>query len=130
MNASSIDIAGMLEEDSSLGLALATNLFVGKEPTKPNICVTIFDTAGLPPQLALKDQGLEYPSVQIRVRNTDYENGWNLISTIKDYLHGRAQVYVGSVLYTVIYCSSGPALLDWDDNNRVRFIANFNIVRR
>jgi len=33
-------------------------------------------------------------------------------------------------LYTVIYCSNGPALLDWDDSNNARFIINFNIQRR
>ncbi|KKL64285.1 hypothetical protein LCGC14_2166530, partial [marine sediment metagenome] len=45
-------------------------------------------------------------------------------------LHGKAGETWNATLYTVIYCSSGPALLDWDENNRPRFIINFNLQRR
>jgi len=133
MNPSSKDIVEMLEAESSLGLTFATDLFIGREPTLPKNCVTIFDTPGFPPLLTL-DEGdpvYYYPSVQIRVRNTSYLTGWNLIHDIMASLHGRAnEVSSDGVLYTVIYCSSGPALLDWDENNRVRFIINFNLQRR
>lgn len=132
MNASSVDIKDILAE-SSLGLTFADNLFIGREPAKPNDCVTIFDTPGFPPLLTLDEGGdYYYPSVQIRVRNTDYRNGWDLIHKIMILLHGRANELSpdGTILYTGIYCSSGPALLDWDDNNRVRFIVNFNMQRR
>ena len=92
MNASSIDIKDMLEAESSLDLTFGTDLYVGIEPLKPNNTVTIFDTYGRPPQLLLSSSGIyEYPAVQIRVRNTDYRNGWNLIMKIRDSLHGRAQ---------------------------------------
>jgi len=130
MNAMSIDIVSLLEDESSLGLVFANNLFIGKEPTSPSNCVTIFDTGGQPPQLTLDIQGYEYPSVQIRVRNTKYQTGWNLIESIKTVLHGLSQVDVGSTLYSVIYCASGPAFLDWDDNSRARCIINFNCSRR
>ena len=120
----------MLDADSNLGLTFATNLFYGKEPAKPDTCVTIFDTTGLPMQLTLNDQGYEYPSVQIRVRANNYQTGWALIEGIKNILHGRANETWNGALYTVIYCTSGPALLDWDDNSRPRFIINFNLNRR
>ena len=131
MNAPSIDIASILEEDSTLGLTLATNLFVGKEPASPQDCVTVFDTPGFPPQLSYnREEIYEYPSVQIRVRNKSYQSGWDMIEDIKNALHGQANVSCDTVLYTVIYCSSGPALLDWDENGRCRFIVNFNLQRR
>jgi hypothetical protein len=128
MNASSVDIVSMLEAESTL--VYATNLFIGKEPAKPNNSVTIFDTAGFPMQLNLMDQGYEYPSIQIRVRNDHYLVGWAIIENIKNLLHGRAQQTWNGTLYSVIYCASGPALLDWDDNGNVRFIINFNLQRR
>jgi len=130
MNSTAKDIADMIDADSYLGLTFATNLFVGKEPANPDICVTIFDTHGMPQQLTLNDQGYEYPSVQIRVRAKDYQTGWALIEGIKNILHGRASETWNGAFYSVIYCVSGPALLDWDDNSRVRFIANFNANRR
>jgi hypothetical protein len=133
MNAPSVDIRHMLEayeESSGLGLDYADNLHIGKEPDKPNNCVTIYDTPGYPPFLGLTNVGYEYPSVQIRVRNVDYINGWNMANDIKDALHGRHHETWNGTLYTLISCSSGPALLDWDDNSRARFIINFNLQRR
>lgn len=130
MTASSVDIADMLEAESSLGLALATDLFIGREPTKPDECVTIFDTSSIPPQLAFTDQGYEYPSVQIRVRSRVYQTGWAMIEAIKNSLHGRAQETWNGTLYSVVYCASGPVFLDWDENSRARFVVNINIQRR
>ena len=130
MNPSSEDIMDMLVAES-LGLAFATNLFIGKEPSGPDNCVTIFDTPGFPPLLTLtQGENYFYPSIQIRVRNLDYRLGWTLIQNIRTALHARGQETWNGTLYSVIFCSSGPALLDWDDQDRVRFIINFNLRRR
>lgn len=133
MNAPSEDIKDMLEayeESSGLGLDYNVNLFIGKEPIQPRNSVTIFDTYGYAPDLGLKDQGYERPSVQIRVRSKSYTAGMELAQNIKTALHGRSHQTWNGTLYTVIYCSSGPALLDWDENGNARFIINFNLQRR
>ena len=133
MNATSQDIASLLEGDSSgsgLGLTYAVNLFIGKEPSKPNDCTTIFDTGGMPPQMNLTDQGYEFPSIQIRVRSSDYLTGWDMIEAIKTFLHGRGQETIDGTFYSAISCASGPAFLDWDENSRARFVVNFSIQRR
>jgi len=130
MNAPSVDVKDMLETDSSLGLNLNVDLFVGREPATPRNCVTIFDTPGFPPGLTLDSKLYEYPSVQIRVRNISYLNAQSLASAIMISIHGRAKQTWNGTLYTVIYCSSGPALLDWDENGNARFIINFNLQRR
>ena len=132
MNVVSEDIKDMLEGESSLELIYGTNLYLGKEPKTPKDTVTIFDTVGYAPQLTLGGQGVDYfyPSIQIRVRNKKYLTGWSLIQDIRTALHGRAHETWNGTLYTVIYCANGPALLDWDENNLVRFIINFNLQRR
>lgn len=130
MNSSAQDIKDMLEADSSLALTFATDLFVGKEPPEPDNCVTIFDTPGFPPQLTFtKGENYFYPSIQIRVRNRSYQTGWSLIADIRTLLHGRNHEIWNGTIYELINCSSGPALLDWDEKNRVRFIINFNLQR-
>lgn len=133
MNAASVDIKDMLVAESSLDLefdvAASRNIFVGREPPDPDNIVILFDTYGLPPYLGLTDVGYEYPSVQIRVRNRDYRAGWALINDIKDLLHGRAHETWNGTLYELI-SSSTPAMLDWDDNSRVRFIINLNLQRK
>jgi len=130
MNASSIDIVEMLEAESSLGLTFGTDLFIGKELSKPDNCVTIFDTPGFSPLLTLDGGDYYYPSIQIRFRNNDYRTGWDLIHDIRVSLHGRSHETWNGTLYTVIYCSSGPAFLDWDENDRARFVINFDMQRR
>ncbi len=131
MNAPSIDIKDLLVDDSSLGLTFASNLFVGIEPKMPKNSVTIFDTMGFPPEMVLQGaSGYEYPSIQIRVRNCEYLDGWKLANDIKDSLHGRAQGYCNGTLYSLISCVGGPAFLDVDDTGNSRFIINFNLQRR
>ena len=131
MQATSIDIRDMIEAESTLGLVFAENLFIGKEPSAPDNCVTIFDTPSFPPMLTLdRDGNYEYPSVQIRVRNNQYQAGWDLLNSIKETLHGRGQETWNGTFYTSIICIDTPTLLDWDENNRARFVMNINIQRR
>lgn len=139
MNASSVDIKAMLEDygDSSgfdediyfYGDDL--NVFLNTEPTTPRNCVTIYDTEGFPPYLSLAGEtGYEYPSVQIRIRNSDQIKAWSLIEKIKNSLHGRHQETWNGTLYSRIACSSGPALLDRDENGNWHFIINLELQRR
>ena len=73
MNATSVDIKDMLEAESGLNLVFGVNLFVGREPSNPSDCVTIFDTLGMPPQLTFDaSERYEKPSIQIRVRSISY----------------------------------------------------------
>lgn len=130
MNSPAEDIKDMLAAESALALTFGTDLFIGREPSSPDNCVTIFDTGGRPPQLTFDNEFYGYPSIQIRIRNNHYQVGWALVEQIKLLLHGKGQETWNDTLYSVIYCSSGPAHLDWDENNRARFIINFNIQRR
>ena len=130
MNAASQDIKDQLVT-AGLGLTFGTNLFIGREPPKPNNSVTIYDTSGFGPELTLDgNSGYEYPSIQIRIRNKTYQAGWTMAQTIKDTLHGLSMETINTTIYTVITCSSGPAFLDWDNEERVRFVINFNLQRR
>ena len=133
MNIPAKDVADLLAAQASLSLTFATNVFVGREPASPDNCVTIFDTPGMPPQLTLgakADDGYYYPSIQIRVRNNSYEDGWDLVNAIKEYLHGLKNIEQGGSIYDVIRCTQEPFLLDWDENDRSRLVSTFNINRK
>lgn len=134
MNSPALDIKDMLLSEESLmllfKLTFGDNLNVAREPAKPNNCVTIYDTYGYPPQFNLDTQGYEFPAIQVRVRNTDYQVGWRIAEEIKNLLHGRAQETWNGTLYTAISCLSGPTFLEWDDSARVKFVINFNLQRR
>ena len=130
MNPSSVDISEILVA-GNLGFVFATNLFIGREPDNPDDCTTIFDTPGFPPMRGISTNLKYYfPSIQIRVRDTSYLDAWDLINNIKLLLHNRAQEIRNGTLYSAIFCSIEPALLDWDENNRARFVTTFDIQRR
>lgn len=130
MNSPAVDIIDMLEAESSLGLVFPTNIGVGNEPADPANYVTVYDTGGYPPYQGLTTVGYNYPTVQVRVRNTNYQNGWKLTNDIKDTLHGRAQETWSSTLYTLIQAVGDVLHLGHDDRGRELFVINFNIQRR
>jgi len=131
MNALSDDIKLMLVDNSSFELTAGTNLFINREPKEPANCVTIYDTPSFPPESPLDNLTTYYrSSCQIRIRNKDQTIGMQLARDIMEYLHGRAGEEWGGTLYTVVRATGEPALLDWDQNNRPRFIINFNCQRR
>lgn len=133
MNSASVDIKDILAAEGSLSLTFSTNLFIGKELPTPDNSVTIFDTPGRAPQLTIgakSDSGYFYPSIQIRVRNNSYTDGWELINDIKTFLHGITGETWNDMDYDLIRCTGEPFLLDWDENDRARFVCTFNIQRK
>jgi len=130
MNAPSKDIADMLEAESALGFITGINMFQNFEPSKPDNCVTIFDTYGRATGLTLGVELQDKPSIQIRVRAQDSEVAWTMIDSIRQLLDGRSNETWGGCFYMLIYCASGPGLLDHDENSRARYIVNFNLQRR
>jgi hypothetical protein len=129
MNPSTEDIKQMLVADPSVD---TDGYFVqiGRQPADPINCITLFDY-GAGALLTLdKSEDYEYPSVQIRVRAMHYLEGWNLIDSIKQSLHGRANEPWNGAFYALIKCVSGPMFLAADDNERMEFVVNFDIQRR
>jgi len=139
MNYAAKDIRDMLVDSSSsdssdvggLGLVFATNLFIGREPSSPNNCVTIYDTTSFPPDTTFDPTEKYYrSSVQVRIRDLSYSDAMNLGIDIMESLCGRAQETWNGTLYTVITAKGEPFLLAWDDNNRAIVIINFDMQRR
>jgi hypothetical protein len=130
MNASSIDIKDWLETNSGLGLLFAQNLFIAREPSTPDNTVTIYDTPGSPDKHDMEgDSIICENSIQIRIRNKSYQTGWVLAEAIRDVLSPISNTTINSTKYLSIFHQNGPFVLEWDDNNRVILIMNFNIER-
>ena len=130
MKSPSEDIITILNESSEFNF---DEFFpsVGAEPAEPSETVTIFDTGGYPPQLTFdREEDYLYHSIQILVRSAAYSDGWSMAESIREYLHGRANIVVGGTLYTLIKAFTPVFLLDMDNNQRIRFVINFNIQRR
>ena len=130
MNAASFDIKDMLEA-GGLGLIYKTNLWIAKEPTTPDDVVTLFDTPGFPPERTIDNENWYYrSSIQVWIRNNDYQTGMDLARNIMVSLHGRANSTWNDTLYTVITAMGEPVPLARDEDNRTIIIINFNLQRR
>lgn len=132
MNSPAYDIADYLSEISSLALTKGTDVFVGTEPTSPDDCVTVYDTnTGAPGLTTDPDETrVEYPSIQVRVRNNAYDSCWSLADEIKNTLHGLNKLIQNETTYLGMWCASGPFNMGKDGNNRTIFVVNFDIVRQ
>ena len=134
MNPAGKDIASILEDQSSLGLTLATDLFYGRliDGDGFDNIVAVVDNPGDAPQLTLQKDtsGYKYSSVSIYVRNVDYDDGYAVIDSIVDYLHGLSGIVESGTLYTLVRAMADPQVLEYDENDRVVFMVNFEVQRR
>lgn len=128
MNPASVDIKDYLIT-AGIDLTFATNLFIGMEPKSPDDCATIFDTPGFGRDL-FYDKAIMYhrPSVQVRVRNKSYTAGWAVIQKITNALHNEVFT-INGMRYTMVKCTIEPAILDYDENDRPRFVTTFDLQR-
>ena len=131
MNIPTLDIKDLLEASDDVDLTFMTNLFIGREPTDPSDVVTIFDAPSRGPAL-FYDRGKKYfySAFQIRTRSANYNTGLSLAYDIQEYLHGRGNEVINDTYYGLIESIDDPFLLDWDENNRARFVNNFQLQRR
>jgi hypothetical protein len=137
MNPASEDTCNLIDGVTSLGLIKldgtgSGNLCFGREPVSPDNIVTVQDNPGGAPMLTLRqsESSYFYSSVNIRVRNTDYRNGYSVIKSIVDYLHGLSGVTEGGTTYLLFKAMEDPQLLSYDDNDRPIWICNFEIHRK
>jgi hypothetical protein len=128
MNAPSVDIKTILEANSSLGLALGTNLFISEMPIEPNECAVIYDTGGYDPEA---DYNYERPTIQIRIRGNkgEYVDANTLAQDIRDELHGTVNETIDGARYVGIWCEGDVNFIAYDDNQRPEFSVNFRIHR-
>jgi len=118
------DIAEYLE-DLSRG-TVGTNIFVRFMPDSPDNCISVTQTAGKPHEVTVD---LEYPSVQIRVRNTDSATLFTLINTIITDLHGIANTTIEGRVYNWIGATGSPTFITRDAKDREIWSVNFEIIK-
>lgn len=116
------DIAQMLE-DNGVGV-FGTDLFVGREPASPPNAITVYDTGGGDPFPGVSSDN---PSVQVRVRNASYLDGWDKAITVKDALFGIGHVTVNGRLFQSVWMTGDINPIGRDDNDRIRFTLNFSM---
>lgn len=134
MQSVSKDIVDLLDGESSLGLTAGTDLFYYRmpPPRKQINAVTLYDTPGRPPLLALRKtaSAYYYSGVSVQVRNADDDTGYNLAHDIMVYLHGTNNVTLNGTVYTLIRALGDVQLLHRDENDHGIYVVNFEVQRK
>lgn len=132
MNPTSKDIATLLSDQSSLGLTVGTDLFFSRMPDNPDDCVAIVDGPGNTPMLAQAKlaNNYYYSAITIYARNTDYTLGWQALNQIIEFLHGHSNEVIDGTYYALIKALSDPQVLEYDANERIVLMVNFEVQRR
>ena len=126
MDTPSKDIKDILVNDS-VG-TFGTNLFISKEPSSPDACVTIYDTGGPEPQAGYV---YDYPTIQVRIRGAKmgYEAAFTKAQAVRTSLHGLHNETWNSTRYIGIWCQGDIMALGYDENHRPLLVVNFRIHR-
>lgn len=113
-------------EQQGLGV-FGKDLFISIMPAEPDNCIVLFEYAGEP--MDLTDSRLEYPNLQVLVRNTDYLAGRQKIEEVTQALHGVSEQVINGTRYLLIQARQSPFFLEWDKNERAIFVCNFRIIK-
>ena len=127
MNPVSLDIKDLLVSNN-LGV-FGTDIFIGSEPTDyDNIknCVTIYDTGGSQQDARL---ALDETHIQIRSRNIEYINGFDILNDIKKFLEGIGKFVINDSRYLGIWASSNIAYLEMTEKRFFLWTVNFHVKR-
>lgn len=121
MTPASVDIKDYLLNGNNFPVSF----FIGKEPEELDDCITLFDTGGIEQNPKL---GLDDLSLQIRVKNHAYIDGWNIIARIKLLMEGIGNFTINHNIYIGVWATD-IAFLKYDTRNNAIFIFNLRLTR-
>lgn len=108
---------------------LASNIFLGILPESPDLCIGVFEYAGLPPYETFNDGGLslDRPNVQVLVRGprNDYVAARDKAVAARNSLAKLANVSVSGVTVLRLSPSTSVNAIGYDDNDRPMFSVSF-----
>lgn len=104
---------------------VTTPIYIGSEPTTPDECITLYNTAGgeNPSPKFL----LDFPGLQIRARANDYVTAYTNILECFDLLLGRPAFTKNTTRYTGIIALTGIFDMGTDENDRRLLACNLKL---
>lgn len=100
-------------------------VYVGREPLEPVDVVTCYDTGGAPGPLI----DLRTPTVQVRVRAADYDEGWQKANEAYAALVQVTKQAVTDANILAWSPSGEVTYIGRDDKDRPLFTVNFEMLR-
>lgn len=125
-----LEAVGSHIDSNNATLTIGTNLFLGKMPDTPDLCVTVYEYQGLAPMATFGSTGFEIdkPSIQVSVRagRDDYPAARNLAQDLRILLASVTDTSING-LRVVRLASNGSVIsLGVDDLDRPRIAFNLD----
>jgi len=125
-----LEAVGSHIDANSATLTIATNLFLGRMPETPDLCVAVYEYQGFAPLSTFGSTGFEVdkPSIQVVVRASrdDYPTARNLAQDLRILLAGVTDTTING-LRVIRLASNGSILpLGTDDLDRPRIAFNLD----
>lgn len=108
--------------DTNTTLTAGTTLFIGTLPANVDNCVGIFQTGGIEPTTYLD---IIKPTIQVLIRNTNYETAQQLAYQIYDLLHQLYRVTMGATEIYTVFALQEPTDIGEDETGRAVFTCNY-----
>lgn len=102
------------------------DIFIGEQPDEPNTVITIYDTGGKESNPKWR---IDYPEIQVRVRDESYTTAYSIISDIRGKILGKESIVKGDYIYVGFYTIGDIIAMPKDDKRRSSFVLNFSIIR-
>jgi hypothetical protein len=103
---------------------LGTDLFYNHMPSADN-CLVVFDSGGLEAELKLS---IDYPTIQLRARNTTASGAYNTLANAYNVLQGLHNVTLTTMHIIDCKMTSGPLNLGQDDKLRNEYTQNYSVT--
>lgn len=131
----------MIADDVAYFLALhaigivATDLFAGRMPDQPDVCMVIAETGGRDPLMVMGSDtiNVERPGFQVHIRDTSYAAGEARAYAVFALLEGITEAPLVSgtpsgATYKLIHASQSPHHIGLDDQQRHLWVQNFSVL--
>lgn len=111
---------------------LGTNMFYGRMPDAPDVCIGIYEYEGLQPQETFNDGkfGIEMPRIQIvaRASREDYPTARDAAVAARDRLAAVLDQTLSGYRVLRIQAVGGVIPLGYDSNDRPKFAVNLQVT--
>jgi hypothetical protein len=125
-----LEAVGSHIDSNNATLTIGTNLFLGKMPESPDLCVTVYEYAGTNPVEGMGSVGfvVDRPSIQVVVRagKDDYPTARNLAQDLRILLAAVTDTTIGGLRVLRLASNGSVIPLGLDDLDRPRIAFNLD----
>jgi len=127
-----LDDLGTYLEAQVGSLTLGTNLFLGRMPDSPDVCVTLYEYGGGAPTNVMGGDNMppiEEPRVQVLTRADGYTATRTLAGECWTAIEAILNESLSGTLYHRVSANQSPFPLERDSQDRVLFAQNFRVLK-